>query len=165
MSGRPRSALLPSSRPRSPGDVSASPSHLGSHHRAEHRHGGDKDNEGHDADGPFGDDRGDDREGGDGHQWNDGGGIAVGPAGHRASPLRAVAFGQGKIRSTSLPVNGGPRVVAVTDHPAPLAALLDGTLLAANEPLLRPDDLGVLRGEGVFETTLVVDGCLLYTSP
>jgi 4-amino-4-deoxychorismate lyase len=26
------------------------------------------------------------------------------------------------------------------------------------EPLLRPDDLGVLRGEGVFETTLVVDG-------
>ena len=25
-------------------------------------------------------------------------------------------------------------------------------------PLLRPDDLGVLRGEGVFETTLVVDG-------
>ena len=46
----------------------------------------------------------------------------------------------------------------MTDHPAPLAALLDGTLLAANEPLLRPDDLGVLRGEGVFETTLVVDG-------
>ena len=37
-------------------------------------------------------------------------------------------------------------------------ALLDGTLVDPAEPLLRPDDLGVLRGEGVFETTLVVDG-------
>ena len=37
------------------------------------------------------------------------------------------------------------------------AALLDGTLVDPSEPLLRPDDLGVLRGEGVFETTLVVD--------
>jgi len=46
----------------------------------------------------------------------------------------------------------------VTDHPAPLVALLDGTLLDPTVPLLRPDDLGVLRGEGVFETTLVVDG-------
>jgi 4-amino-4-deoxychorismate lyase len=49
----------------------------------------------------------------------------------------------------------------VTDHPAAsrtVVALLDGTLLAPDEPLLRPDDLGVLRGEGVFETTLVVDG-------
>jgi 4-amino-4-deoxychorismate lyase len=35
---------------------------------------------------------------------------------------------------------------------------LDGTLLDPGTPLLRPDDLGVLRGEGVFETTLVVDG-------
>ena len=50
------------------------------------------------------------------------------------------------------------RVVPVTDHPAPLTALLDGTLLPPETPLLRPDDLGVLRGEGVFETTLVVDG-------
>jgi 4-amino-4-deoxychorismate lyase len=49
-------------------------------------------------------------------------------------------------------------VVPVTDHPAPLTALLDGTLLPPETPLLRPDDLGVLRGEGVFETTLVVDG-------
>jgi 4-amino-4-deoxychorismate lyase len=49
-------------------------------------------------------------------------------------------------------------VVPVTDHPAPLTALLDGTLLPPEAPLLRPDDLGVLRGEGVFETTLVVDG-------
>ncbi len=46
----------------------------------------------------------------------------------------------------------------MTDHPAPLVALLDGTLRSPEEPLLRPDDLGVLRGEGVFETTLVVDG-------
>ena len=46
----------------------------------------------------------------------------------------------------------------MTDHPVPLTALLDGTLLPPETPLLRPDDLGVLRGEGVFETTLVVDG-------
>ena len=46
----------------------------------------------------------------------------------------------------------------MTDHPAPLTALLDGSLLPPEAPLLRPDDLGVLRGEGVFETTLVVDG-------
>lgn len=39
-----------------------------------------------------------------------------------------------------------------------VVALLDGTLVDPAEPLLRPDDLGVLRGEGVFETTLVVDG-------
>ncbi len=51
-----------------------------------------------------------------------------------------------------------PRLSAVTDNPAPIAALLDGTLLGPGTPLLRPDDLGVLRGEGVFETTLVVDG-------
>ena len=41
---------------------------------------------------------------------------------------------------------------------AGIVALLDGTLLDPAEPLLRGDDLGVLRGEGVFETTLVVDG-------
>ena len=46
----------------------------------------------------------------------------------------------------------------MTDNPAFNAALLDGTLLGPGVPLLRPDDLGVLRGEGVFETTLVVDG-------
>ena len=39
-----------------------------------------------------------------------------------------------------------------------IVALLDGTLVDPTEPLLRPDDLGVLRGEGVFETTLVVAG-------
>lgn len=41
---------------------------------------------------------------------------------------------------------------------AGIVALLDGTLLDPTDPLLRGDDLGVLRGEGVFETTLVVDG-------
>ena len=39
-----------------------------------------------------------------------------------------------------------------------VVALLDGTLLDPAQPLLRPDDLGVLRGEGFFETTLVVNG-------
>lgn len=37
-------------------------------------------------------------------------------------------------------------------------ATLDGALHRADEPLLRPDDLGVLRGDGVFETTLAIDG-------
>jgi 4-amino-4-deoxychorismate lyase len=46
----------------------------------------------------------------------------------------------------------------VTDPPAPIVALPDGTLLPFGTPLVRGDDLGVLRGEGVFETTLVVDG-------
>lgn len=36
-------------------------------------------------------------------------------------------------------------------------ALLDGTVLDAARPVLRADDLGVLRGDGVFETLLVVD--------
>ncbi len=39
-----------------------------------------------------------------------------------------------------------------------LIALLDGTLVPADAPLLRGDDVGVLRGDGVFEATLVVDG-------
>lgn len=37
-------------------------------------------------------------------------------------------------------------------------ALLDGTILDPTTPLLRADDYGVLRGDGVFETTLAVDG-------
>ena len=37
-------------------------------------------------------------------------------------------------------------------------ALLDGTVVDAERPLLRADDLGVLRGDGVFETLLVMDG-------
>ncbi|RKT51544.1 aminodeoxychorismate lyase [Saccharothrix australiensis] len=37
-------------------------------------------------------------------------------------------------------------------------ALLDGTLADPDEPLIRIDDLGLVRGDGVFETILVVDG-------
>ncbi|MCP2333206.1 aminodeoxychorismate lyase [Actinoalloteichus caeruleus] len=37
-------------------------------------------------------------------------------------------------------------------------ALLDGTIVDHTAPLLRADDLGPLRGDGVFETILVVDG-------
>lgn len=37
-------------------------------------------------------------------------------------------------------------------------ALLDGTVADPDAPMLRVDDLGVLRGDGVFETILVVDG-------
>lgn len=37
-------------------------------------------------------------------------------------------------------------------------ALLDGTLADVGQPLLRADDLGVTRGDGVFETILVVHG-------
>lgn len=36
-------------------------------------------------------------------------------------------------------------------------ALLDGSLADPDEPLLRADDLGVQRGDGIFETILVVD--------
>ncbi|MDQ3576465.1 MAG: aminodeoxychorismate lyase [Actinomycetota bacterium] len=37
-------------------------------------------------------------------------------------------------------------------------AMLDGTLVNANAPVIRADDLGLSRGDGVFETVLVVDG-------
>ncbi|NUT50127.1 MAG: aminodeoxychorismate lyase [Saccharothrix sp.] len=37
-------------------------------------------------------------------------------------------------------------------------ALLDGTTADPEAPLIRVDDLGLLRGDGVFETILVVDG-------
>lgn len=40
----------------------------------------------------------------------------------------------------------------------PVAALLDGTLVDVNTPLIHVDDYGLLRGDGIFETTLVVDG-------
>jgi 4-amino-4-deoxychorismate lyase len=39
-----------------------------------------------------------------------------------------------------------------------VVGLLDGSLRSAADPLLRPDDFGVMRGEGVFETTLVHAG-------
>ncbi|MER5266645.1 aminodeoxychorismate lyase [Actinosynnema sp. NPDC002837] len=37
-------------------------------------------------------------------------------------------------------------------------ALLDGTLADPDAPLIRVDDFGLMRGDGVFETILVVDG-------
>jgi 4-amino-4-deoxychorismate lyase len=37
-------------------------------------------------------------------------------------------------------------------------ALLDGTLADPDTPLIRVDDLVVMRGDGIFETVLVVDG-------
>ncbi|MFL6118957.1 aminodeoxychorismate lyase [Actinophytocola sp.] len=37
-------------------------------------------------------------------------------------------------------------------------AMLDGTLADPEAPLIRVDDLGITRGDGVFETILVVDG-------
>lgn len=37
-------------------------------------------------------------------------------------------------------------------------AMLDGTLADPDQPQLTVDDLGLLRGDGVFETILVVDG-------
>lgn len=37
-------------------------------------------------------------------------------------------------------------------------AMLDGTLADAEAPLIRVDDLGLLRGDGIFETILVVAG-------
>ncbi|GAB3287881.1 aminodeoxychorismate lyase [Parasphingorhabdus pacifica] len=37
-------------------------------------------------------------------------------------------------------------------------ALLDGTVVDPATPLLRADDLSVMRGDGIFETILVVDG-------
>lgn len=37
-------------------------------------------------------------------------------------------------------------------------AFLDGTLANPDEPHIRVDDLGLMRGDGVFETVLVADG-------
>lgn len=37
-------------------------------------------------------------------------------------------------------------------------ALLDGTLADPEAPLVRVDDLGLMRGDGIFETILVVNG-------
>jgi 4-amino-4-deoxychorismate lyase len=37
-------------------------------------------------------------------------------------------------------------------------AMLDGTLADPDAPLIRVDDLGLMRGDGVFETVLVADG-------
>ena len=52
----------------------------------------------------------------------------------------------------------GPASQPASPPPAVLIGLLDGRLVPADQPLLRPDDAGVVRGDGVFETTLVVAG-------
>lgn len=41
---------------------------------------------------------------------------------------------------------------------APLLARLDGTLSDPAAPFLRADDLGVVRGDGVFDVALAIDG-------
>lgn len=38
---------------------------------------------------------------------------------------------------------------------APLLALLDGSIVDVTHPIIRADDLGVVRGDGVFDATLV----------
>ena len=44
-------------------------------------------------------------------------------------------------------------------------AMLDGGLADPQAPLLRADDLGVTRGDGIFETVLVVDGAPCELEP
>jgi 4-amino-4-deoxychorismate lyase len=39
-----------------------------------------------------------------------------------------------------------------------ILVMLDGTLADPDQPQIKVDDLGLLRGDGVFETVLVVDG-------
>ncbi|SFS17857.1 4-amino-4-deoxychorismate lyase [Agrococcus baldri] len=41
---------------------------------------------------------------------------------------------------------------------APLLALLDGSIVDVAHPIIRADDLGVVRGDGVFDATLVRSG-------
>ncbi|QCR19079.1 aminotransferase class IV [Agrococcus sp. SGAir0287] len=43
---------------------------------------------------------------------------------------------------------------------APLLALLDGSIVDVATPIVRADDLGVVRGDGVFDATLVRRGAL-----
>lgn len=46
---------------------------------------------------------------------------------------------------------------------APLLALLDGSIVDVRAPIIRADDLGVVRGDGVFDATLVRRGVLRDT--
>ncbi|WP_145952656.1 aminotransferase class IV [Tessaracoccus aquimaris] len=39
-----------------------------------------------------------------------------------------------------------------------MVALLDGTLIDPAQPIVRADDQGVVRGDGVFDALLAVDG-------
>ena len=57
---------------------------------------------------------------------------------------------------TALTIAGEPSGISPEDFK--LVATLEGVLVPPTLPLLRPDDLGVLRGDGVFEATLAVDG-------
>ncbi|SDS55911.1 aminotransferase class IV [Agrococcus carbonis] len=41
---------------------------------------------------------------------------------------------------------------------APLLALLDGSIVDVTQPIVRADDLGVVRGDGVFDATLARRG-------
>ncbi len=43
---------------------------------------------------------------------------------------------------------------------APLLALLDGSIVDVAHPIVRADDLGVVRGDGVFDATLVRGGAV-----
>lgn len=49
------------------------------------------------------------------------------------------------------------RSPAAGPHPV-LLALLDGSLADLERPLVRADDLGIVRGDGVFDAAIVVRG-------
>lgn len=51
-----------------------------------------------------------------------------------------------------------PNICGSTLTLMPVLALLDGTIADSTHPLIRVDDLGLMRGDGIFETVLVVDG-------
>ena len=46
-----------------------------------------------------------------------------------------------------------------------LVALLDGTLVDPAQPIVRADDQGVVRGDGVFDALLAVDGVVRDLDP
>lgn len=73
----------------------------------------------------------------------------LGPAGVTASAgVTAVAL---RRRLTA-------KIAAMSSQPAPVLAILGRGVVPADTPVLRADDLGVLRGDGVFETMHVRGG-------